>query len=119
MIIKRGEIYFADLSPVVGSEQGGVRPVLIIQNDIGNRYSPTTIIAPLTSKSKNYLPTHVPVEADCLPKDSIILLEQIKTIDKRRLMEYLGKLDKETLKLVDKAILKSLDVGEERLRITS
>ena len=119
MIINRGDLFTANLSPVVGSEQEGIRPVLIIQNDIGNRYSPTTIIAPLTSKSKNYLPTPVPVEADCLPKDSIILLEQIKTIDKRRLMEYLGKLDKETLKLVDKAILKSLDVGEERLRLTS
>ena len=84
MVVKRGDVFYADLRPVVGSEQGGIRPVVIIQNDIGNRYSPTTIIAPLTSKSKNYLPTHVPVEADCLPKDSIILLEQIKTIDKTK-----------------------------------
>ena len=93
MNIKRGEIYYADLSPVVGSEQGGIRPVLIIQNDVGNRYSPTVIAAAITSqRDKTKLPTHISVEAtDCgLAKDSIILLEQVRTIDKKRLKEKMG-----------------------------
>ena len=111
--IHRGDIYYADLSPVVGSEQGGVRPVLIVQNDMGNRYSPTVIAAAITSKTgKTKLPTHIEVstsnsihgESCGLAKNSIILLEQIRTIDKRRLKERMGKLDDQTMQQVDSAI---------------
>ena len=107
MNIKRGEIYYADLSPVIGSEQGGIRPVLIIQNDIGNKYSPTVIAAAITSqREKTKLPTHISVEAnDCgLAKDSIVLLEQVRTIDKQRLKERMGSLDNNSMGLVDKAL---------------
>ena len=107
MNIKRGEIYYADLSPVIGSEQGGIRPVLIIQNDIGNKYSPTVIAAAITSqREKTKLPTHISVEAnDCgLAKDSIVLLEQVRTIDKQRLKERMGSLDDNSMGLVDKAL---------------
>ncbi len=107
MTIKRGEIYYADLSPVVGSEQGGVRPVLIIQNDIGNRYSPTVIAAAITSqRDKTKLPTHIQVNADgCgLAKDSIVLLEQVRTIDKQRLKEKMGCLDSNSMDMVNKAL---------------
>lgn len=107
MTVKRGDIYYADLSPVVGSEQGGVRPVLIVQNDVGNRYSPTVIAAAITSKlSKNRLPTHIDVYADRvgLAKDSVILLEQIRTIDKKRLGEKMGHLDDAAMAAVDDAI---------------
>ena len=96
MTVKRGDIYYADLSPVVGSEQGGVRPVLIVQNDVGNKFSPTVIAAAITSqKDKTNLPTHIEVDAgNCgLAKDSIVLLEQVRTIDKRRLREKMGTLD--------------------------
>lgn len=111
MNIKRGELYYADLSPVVGSEQGGVRPVLIIQNDIGNRFSPTIIAAAITSQlSKAKLPTHIAImgEKYGLSKDSVILLEQIRTIDKRRLKEKIGDLDSETIYKVNRALLISL-----------
>ncbi|MDR2201232.1 MAG: type II toxin-antitoxin system PemK/MazF family toxin [Clostridiales bacterium] len=111
MDIKRGEIYYADLSPVVGSEQGGVRPVLIIQNDIGNRYSPTVIACAVTGQmTKAKLPTHIEVRGGyCgLPKDSVVLLEQIRTLDKRRLKERVGELDPATMRRVDRAILISL-----------
>lgn len=111
MTIKRGELYYADLSPVVGSEQGGVRPVLIVQNDIGNRYSPTIIVSCLTSQiNKARLPTHIEVSAARfnIPKDSVILLEQIRTIDKRRLKEPIGALDAEMMKKVDKSLSISL-----------
>ncbi len=107
MTVKRGEIYYADLSPVVGSEQGGVRPVLIVQNDIGNRFSPTVIAAAITSqKDKNNLPTHIEVDArDCgLSKDSIVLLEQVRTIDKRRLRERMGSLDGGDMGKVNEAL---------------
>lgn len=107
MTIRRGDIYYADLSPVVGSEQGGVRPVLIVQNDVGNRYSPTVIAAAITSqKDKTRLPTHIQVNADhCgLAKDSIVLLEQVRTIDKQRLKERMGKLDPGSMTRVDKAL---------------
>ena len=107
MNIRRGDIYYADLSPVIGSEQGGLRPVLIVQNDIGNRYSPTVIAAAITSKmSKTKLPTHIDVygESAGLAKDSIILLEQIRTIDKKRLKEKMGHLDDETMLNVNGAI---------------
>ncbi len=111
MTIKRGELYYADLSPVVGSEQGGVRPVLVVQNDVGNKYSPTIIAAAVTSKiNKAKLPTHIelPVGEYGLAKDSVILLEQIRTLDKRRLKERIGSLSELTMSKVDKAILISL-----------
>ncbi len=107
MNIKRGDIYYADLSPVIGSEQGGLRPVLIVQNDVGNRYSPTVIAAAITSKmSKTKLPTHIDVVGieTGLAKDSVILLEQIRTIDKKRLKEKMGHLDDETMNHVNGAI---------------
>ena len=96
MTVKRGEIYYADLSPVVGSEQGGVRPVLIVQNDVGNRYSPTVIAAAITSqKEKSKLPTHIEINSQVcgLSRDSVVLLEQIRTLDKKRLKEKMGRLD--------------------------
>ena len=109
--IKRGEIYFADLSPVVGSEQTGLRPVLILQNNSGNRHSPTTIVAAITSrKTKPNLPTHVRVSTDGLPLESTVLLEQIKTIDKSRIDEYIGRLDKDTMGKVDYAVITSLGI---------
>ena len=114
MNIKRGDIYYADLSPVVGSEQGGLRPVLIIQNDIGNRYSPTVIAAAITSRmGKNRLPTHIDIHADQvgLAKDSVVLLEQIRTLDKRRLKEKMGRLDDETMQTVNTAIAVSFGIG--------
>ena len=106
-IVKRGDIYYADLSPVVGSEQGGVRPVLIVQNDIGNKFSPTVIAAAITSQTdKTNLPTHIPVDArECgLAKDSVVLLEQVRTIDKRRLREKMGTLDTPDMTKVNHAI---------------
>lgn len=111
MNVKRGDIYYADLSPVIGSEQGGVRPVLVIQNDIGNRYSPTIIIAAITSQiNKAKLPTHIEVVASDygLPKDSVILLEQIRTIDKRRLEEKIGHIDEEMMDKVNDGLMISL-----------
>jgi len=107
MNIKRGDIYYADLSPVVGSEQGGIRPVLIIQNDIGNRYSPTVIAAAITSRQgKNNLPTHIAIEAGgCgLQKDSVVLLEQVRTLDKRRLREKMGSVDVKAMKEINQAL---------------
>ena len=107
MNIKRGDIYYADLSPVIGSEQGGLRPVLIVQNDVGNRYSPTVIAAAITSKmSKTKLPTHIdiPCQNAGLSKDSVVLLEQVRTIDKQRLKEKMGHLDRNTMNNVDNAI---------------
>ncbi len=111
MIIRRGDIFYADLSPVIGSEQGGVRPVLIIQNDIGNKYSPTVIIAAITSQiNKAKLPTHIEIEAKShgLPKDSVVLLEQIRTIDKRRFIEKICRLDDEMMAKVNEALMVSL-----------
>ena len=107
MNIKRGDIYYADLSPVIGSEQGGLRPVLIVQNDVGNRYSPTVIAAAITSKiGKSRLPTHIDIPGvDVgLAKDSVILLEQVRTIDKKRLKEKMGHLDESTMGEVNSAI---------------
>ena len=107
MFVKRGEIYYADLSPVVGSEQGGMRPVLIVQNDVGNRHSPTVIAAAITSqKDKSRLPTHISITADrCgLAKDSIVLLEQVRTLDKQRLKERMGELDEGAMNKVDNAL---------------
>ncbi len=114
MNIKRGELYYADLSPVVGSEQGGVRPVLVVQNDTGNKYSPTVIAAAVTSRiNKAKLPTHIELpQAYGLQKDSVILLEQIRTIDKKRLMSRIGQLPPATMSRVNKAILISLGFDE-------
>lgn len=115
MIIKRGDIFYADLSPVIGSEQGGVRPVLVVQNDIGNRYSPTVIIVAITSQiNKAKLPTHVEIKASDygLPKDSVLLLEQIRTIDKRRLEEKIGHVTDDIMDKVNEALLVSLGLIE-------
>ena len=114
MSVKRGEIYYADLSPVVGSEQGGIRPVLIVQNDVGNRHSPTVIAAAITSqRDKSKLPTHIEVSADkCgLAKDIIVLLEQILTIDKKRLKDRMGELDLTSMNKVNTALSISFGLG--------
>lgn len=114
MNVKRGDIFYADLSPVVGSEQGGVRPVLIVQNDVGNRFSPTVIAAAITSqKGKANLPTHIYLDAGDtgLSKDSVVLLEQVRTLDKHRLKEKMGRLDRQSMNQVDQAISVSLGIG--------
>ena len=116
-IVRRGEIYYADLSPVVGSEQGGMRPVLIVQNDVGNRYSPTVIAAAITSQqNKARLPTHIEIDARTygLSKNSVVLLEQMRTLDKRRLRERMGCLDEKAMQRVDGAIAVSLGLRAER-----
>ena len=113
MLVKRGELYFADLSPVVGSEQGGISPVLLVQNDIGNKYSPTVIAAAITSKlNKAKLPTHIELSSKeyGLEKDSVVLLEQIRTIDKTRLKEKIGELNAIKMSQVNKAMMISLGV---------
>ena len=113
-IIKRGDIYYAELNPVIGSEQGGTRPVLIISNDIGNRHSPTVIVADITSRvhTKAKLPTHTAIrDFEGLNKDSIILLEQIRTIDKKRLQEYIGMLSANEMARVDKALAISVSLN--------
>lgn len=115
MVIKRGDIFYADLSPVIGSEQGGVRPVLIVQNDIGNKYSPTVIAAAITSQiNKAKLPTHIEISAQeyGLLKDSVILLEQIRTIDKKRLREKIGHLDDDLMNMVNEALNVSFGLGD-------
>ena len=113
MEINRGDIFYADLSPVVGCEQGGVRPVLVVQNDVGNKFSPTVIIAAITSQlSKAKLPTHIELSRDkySLAKDSVVLLEQIRTLDKRRLKEKVSSLDELLMKQIDVAIMVSLGI---------
>ena len=115
-MIKRGELYYADLSPVVGSEQGGVRPVLVVQNDVGNKYSPTEIAAAVTSQiNKAKLPTHIELSAIDygLSKDSVVLLEQIRTLDKKRLKERIGELPTSTMERVNTALLISLGFMEK------
>lgn len=122
MSIKRGDIYYADLSPVVGSEQGGVRPVLIVQNDVGNRYSPTVIAAAITSQhDKASLPTHIRVNAvsSGLAKDSIVLLEQVRTIDKKRLKEKMGTLDNRSMGEIDMALSVSFGLNSSATDITA
>ena len=112
--VRRGDIYFADLSPVVGSEQGGTRPVLIVQNNVGNKYSPTVIAAAITSQvNKARLPTHIELTGSSfgLTRDSVILLEQIRTIDKRRLREKMGRLDEAAMEKVDEALAVSFGIG--------
>ena len=115
-IVKRGDIFYADLSPVVGSEQGGVRPVIIIQNDVGNKYSPTVIVAAITSQiNKAKLPTHVEISSEAygLNKDSVVLLEQIRTLDKRRLKEKIGRMTNGDMKKVDDALLISVGLKDK------
>lgn len=115
MVVKRGDIFYADLSPVIGSEQGGTRPVLIVQNDVGNKFSPTVIIAAITSQiNKAKLPTHIEISANeyGLLKDSVILLEQVRTIDKKRLREKIGRLDDTLIAKVDEALGISFGITE-------
>lgn len=115
--VQRGDIYYADLSPVVGSEQGGVRPVLIVQNDVGNRYSPTVIAAAITSqKDKAPLPTHIHVHSgeNGLARDSVVLLEQIRTLDKKRLREHMGRLDDQCMAQVNRALQISFGLQTDR-----
>jgi len=115
LLIRRGDVYYADLSPVIGSEQGGVRPVLVLQNDIGNRYSPTVIVSAITSQiEKAKLPIHVELDGERygLERDSVILLEQIRTIDKRRLREKVTHLDEEIMQRVNEALMISLGLRE-------
>jgi mRNA interferase MazF len=110
LFVKRGDIFFADLSPVVGSEQDGLRPVLVVQNDFGNKYSPTVIVLPITSKEKTNLPTHIPIDGVGLKKNSYILTEQIRTLDKSRLKDKIGSVDVNTLNKVKIALKISLNI---------
>ena len=113
MVVKRGDIFYADLSPVIGSEQGGIRPVIIIQNDIGNKYSPTVIVAAITSQiNKAKLPTHVEISSEeyGLNRDSVVLLEQVRTLDKKRLKEKIGHMTDSDMKKVNKALQISLSL---------
>lgn len=113
MLIKRGDIFYADLSPIIGSEQDGIRPVLVIQNDIGNKHSPTVITVPISSAIKNRLPVHVPLfGTEILPKNSMILTEQIRTLDRRRLKKYLGTLDTKIMDQVNEALKISMGVND-------
>ena len=110
-MVERGDLFYADLSPVVGSEQGGIRPVLVVQNDVGNKYSPTTIVAAVTSKiNKSKMPTHIALDAKSygLTRDSVILMEQVRTIDKRRLREKAGHLDEHSMMAVNRALAISM-----------
>ena len=114
MVVKKGDIFYADLSPVIGSEQGGIRPVIIIQNDIGNKYSPTVIVAAITSQiNKAKLPTHVEISSEeyGLNRDSVVLLEQIRTLDKKRLKEKIGHMTEADMKKVDKSLLISISLA--------
>ena len=113
MVVKRGDIFYADLSPVIGSEQGGIRPVIVVQNDIGNRYSPTVIVAAITSQiNKAKLPTHVEISSEeyGLNRDSVVLLEQIRTLDKRSLKERIGHMTENDMKKVNRALAISLNL---------
>jgi mRNA interferase MazF len=118
MVVKKGEIYYADLNPIVGCEQGGCRPVIIVQNDVGNLHSPTTIIVPVTCRTrKKKLPTHINVKGAGLPKKSIALLEQLRTIDKSRLQEKIGEITLKSMNKIDKGLLISLGCFENRRNI--
>ena len=111
MIVKRGDVFYADLDPIIGSEQGGIRPVLVVQNNVGNKYSPTLVVLPISSAKKNNMPTHIHIcSSKMLPKDSIVLAEQIRTIDRDRLLRYVGSVGLEVMEKVDKAIKISIGV---------
>ncbi len=110
MLIKRGDIFYADLNPVVGSEQGGIRPVLVVQNDVGNRHSPTVIVVPISSVRKKNLPVHIQIRCSELPKNSTVLAEQIRTIDRCRLRSYIGSLDSGIMNKIDETMKISIGV---------
>lgn len=111
MTIKRGDVFYADLDPIVGSEQGGIRPVLVVQNDIGNKYSHTIVVLPISSAKKSKMPTHIHIfDSRILPKDSVILAEQIRTIDRNRLQKYVGSLKYDIMEKVDIAVTISIGV---------
>ena len=111
MLIKRGDIFYADLNPVIGSEQGGVRPVLVVQNNVGNKHSPTVVVVPISSVKKKVLPVHIQIRCSGLPKNSTVLAEQIRTIDRRRLQKYVGSLDREFMKEIDRILKISIGVN--------
>lgn len=112
MLIKRGDIFYADLDPIIGSEQGGVRPVLVVQNNVGNKYSPTLVVLPFSSAKKHKLPTHIRIrDSKMLPKNSVVLAEQIRTIDRNRLQKYAGSLGLEIMEKVDMAMKISIGVN--------
>ena len=112
MVIKRGDVFYADLDPIIGSEQGGIRPVIVVQNNVGNKYSPTVVVLPISSAKKTNMPTHIRIYgAKMLPKDSVILAEQIRTIDRNRLQSYVGSLGLEIMGKINDAIKISTGVG--------
>ena len=111
MLIKRGDVFYADLDPIIGSEQGGIRPVLVVQNNVGNKYSPTVVVLPISSAKKNNMPTHIHIcGSKMMPKDSIVLAEQIRTIDRNRLLRYVGSVSLEIMEKVDRAVKISIGV---------
>lgn len=111
MIVKRGDVFYADLDPIIGSEQGGIRPVLVVQNNIGNKYSPTLVVLPISSTKKPHLPTHIRIcGSKMLPKDSVVLAEQIRTIDRNRLQSYVGSLGIEIIEKINEAMKISIGV---------
>ena len=111
MVVKRGDIFYTDLDPIIGSEQGGIRPVLVVQNNVGNKYSPTIVVLPLSSAKKHDLPTHIHIcGSKMLPKKSIVLAEQIRTIDRNRLLRYVGSVGLEIMEKVDRAVKISIGV---------
>ncbi len=112
MIVKRGDVFYADLDPIIGSEQGGVRPVLVVQNNVGNKYSPTVVVLPISSAKKTNMPTHIRIYGTkMLSKDSVIMAEQIRTIDRNRLRNYIGSVGLEIMGKVDRAVKISIGVG--------
>lgn len=112
MVVKRGDVFYADLDPIIGSEQGGVRPVMVVQNNVGNKYSPTIVVLPISSAKKTNMPTHIRIcGSKMLPKNSIVLAEQIRTIDRNRLQNYVGSVGLEVMEKVDKAVKISIGVG--------
>ncbi|MCM1529704.1 MAG: type II toxin-antitoxin system PemK/MazF family toxin [Alistipes sp.] len=111
MVVKRGDIFYADLDPIIGSEQGGIRLVLVVQNNVGNKYSPTVVVLPISSAKKNNMPTHIHIRGSkLLPKNSIVLAEQIRTIDRNRLLRYVGSVGLEVMEKVDRAVKISIGV---------
>ena len=111
MVVKRGDVFYADLDPIIGSEQGGIRPVLVVQNNIGNKYSPTLVVLPISSAKKTHLPTHIRIcGSKMLPKDSVVLAEQIRTIDRNRLRNYVGSLGLEIMERINEAMKISIGV---------